>query len=298
MKPLSNDHIDERDDLMRKKAWFLCVLLVSLLFTGCTAKTNELEKSDPSGTLNAADPQQDPAVSEPNEQAMTVDDSAERLLLALKEATEVDSERLETQFFRYYQAHNYELAMLPAFEKGHLPSWDELTLFVLLNNDDWLIVDYTQARALTTKAFSKTVTRFFGTAEYQDESSKYLTLKDDVYLAVPGDTMRSGFFRLKELSVADGEYTASFDAFYFADEDYTTEYEKATQNQKAVRDQAGIKDQLQPPQFADAMLEILSKEEYATVLDVSETVTITFSLSGDSKYPLTYTSCRVQQSNC
>ena len=271
---------------------------MSLLFTGCTAKTNELEKSDPSGTLNAADPQQDPAVSEPNEQAMTVDDSAERLLLALKEATEVDSERLETQFFRYYQAHNYELAMLPAFEKGHLPSWDELTLFVLLNNDDWLIVDYTQARALTTKAFSKTVTRFFGTAEYQDESSKYLTLKDDVYLAVPGDTMRSGFFRLKELSVADGEYTASFDAFYFADEDYTTEYEKAMPNQKAVRNQAGIKDQIQPPQFADAMLEILSKEDYAMVLDVSETVTITFSLSGDSKYPLTYTSCRVQQSNC
>ena len=65
-------------------------------------------------------------------------------------------------------------------------------------------------------------------------------------------------------------------------------------NQKAVRDQAGIKDQIQPPQFADAMLEILSKEDYATVLDVSETVTITFSLSGDSKYPLTYTSCRVQ----
>ena len=251
---------------MRKKVWFLCVLLVSLLFTGCTVKT--------------------------------VDDPAERLLLALKEATEVDSERLETQFFRYYQAHNYELAMLPAFEKGHLPSWDDLTLFVLLNNTDWLIVDYTQAKALTTEAFSKTVTQFFGTAEYQDESSKYLTLKDDVYLAVPGDTMRSGFFRLKELSIADGEYTASFDAFYFADEDYTIEYEKATPNQKAVRDQAGLKDQLQPPQFADAMLEILSKDDYATVLDVSETVTITFSLSGDSKYPLTYTSCRVQQSNC
>lgn len=251
---------------MRKKVWFLCVLLVSLLFSGCTVKT--------------------------------VDDPAERLLLALKEATEVDSERLETQFFRYYQAHNYELAMLPAFEKGHLPSWDDLTLFVLLNNTDWLIVDYTQAKALTTEAFSKTVTQFFGTAEYQDESSKYLTLKDDVYLAVPGDTMRSGFFRLKELSAADGEYTASFDAFYFADEDYTIEYEKATPNQKAVRDQAGLKDQLQPPQFADAMLEILSKDDYATVLDVSETVTITFSLSGDSKYPLTYTSCRVQQSNC
>jgi len=32
MKPLSNDHIDERGDLMRKKAWFLCVLLVELLF--------------------------------------------------------------------------------------------------------------------------------------------------------------------------------------------------------------------------------------------------------------------------
>lgn len=117
---------------MRKKVWFLCVLLVSLLFTGCTAWTNEFGKSDPSGTLNAADPQQDPAVSEPNEQTMTVDDSAERLLLALREATEMDSERMETQFFRYYQAHNYELAMLPAFEKDHLPSWDDLTLFVLL----------------------------------------------------------------------------------------------------------------------------------------------------------------------
>lgn len=109
--------------------------------------------------------------------------------------------------------------------------------------------------------------------------------------------MRSGFFQLKETSAADGEYTARFDAFYFADEDYTTEYEKATPNQKAVRDQAGIKDQLRPPKFADAMLEILSKDDHAAVLDVSETVTITFCLSGDPRYPLTYTACRVQQSN-
>ena len=113
----------------------------------------------------------------------------------------------------------------------------------------------------------------------------------------PRDTTRSAFFQLKELSAADGEYTARFDAFYFADEDYTTEYEKATPNQKAVRDQAGIKDQLRPPKFADAMLEILSKDDHAAVLDVSETGTITFCLSGDPKYPLTYTACRVQQSN-
>ena len=58
----------------------------------------------------------------------------------------------------------------------------------------------------------------------------YLTLKENVYQAVPRDTMRSGFFQLKEPSAADGEYTARFDAFYFADEDYTTEYEKATPN--------------------------------------------------------------------
>ncbi len=282
---------------MRKKDWFLCVLLAALLFTGCKAKTNDLGKNAPSGTLNAAEPQQAFAGSEPNAQAMAADDAAERLLPALKEATGVDSERLETQFFRYYQAHNYELAMLPAFEKGHLPNWDDLTLFVLLNNDDWCVVDDTQAKVLTTEAFFKTVARFFGAAEYRDKSSKYLTLKENVYQAVPGDTMRSGFFRLKELSAADGEYTARFDAFYFADEDYTTEYEKATPNQKAVRDQAGVKDQLQPPQFADAMLEILSKDDHAAVLDVSETVTITFCLSGDPRYPLTYTSCRVQQYN-
>ena len=83
----------------------------------------------------------------------------------------------------------------------------------------------------------------------------YLTLKENVYQAVPRDTMRSGFF------------------------------------------QAGIKDQLRPPKFADAMLEILSKDDHAAVLDVSETGTITFCLSGDPKYPLTYTACRVQQSN-
>lgn len=125
----------------------------------------------------------------------------------------------------------------------------------------------------------------------------YLTLKENVYQAVPRDTMRSGFFQLKELSAADGKYTARFDAFYFADEDYTTEYEKATPNQKAVRDQAGIKDRLRPPKFADAMLEILSKDDHAAVLDVSETGTITFCLSGDPRYPLTCTACRVQQSN-
>ncbi len=254
---------------MRRKIGLLCLLLMAMLFTGCTEKTNDSEKSDPN----------------------------ERLLLALKEATEMDSERLETQFFRYYQAHNHELSMLPAFEKGQLPNWDDLTLFVLLNNVDRSGAAGAQVQKIPTEAFSQTVTRFFGAVEYQDKSSKYLTLGDAVYTAVPGDTMRAGFFRLKELSEADGEYTASFDAFYFADVDYTAEYEKATPNQKAVRDQAGSKDPLQPPQFADAMLEILSKDDYAAVLAVSETATITFCLSGDAKYPLTYTSCRVQQSD-
>ena len=44
------------------------------------------------------------------------------------------------------------------------------------------------------------------------------------------------------------------------------------------------------------MLEILSKDDHAAILDV-KTVTITFCLSGDPRYPLTCTACRVQQSN-
>ena len=51
------------------------------------------------------------------------------------------------------------------------------------------------------------------------------------------------------------------------------------------------------PKFAAAMLEILSKDDHAAVLDVSETGTITFCLSGDPRYPLTCTACCVQQSN-
>lgn len=217
--------------------------------------------------------------------------AAERLLNALKETTGAEADSLKMQFFRYYQAHNYELAMMPVFEKGSLPNWGDLTLFALLNNDNRMSVDGIQV--LTTESFAQTVTRFFGAVEYRDKSSKYLTFEDGIYTAVPGGTMRNGYFWLKELNVVDGDYTATFDAFYFTDSDYTADYEQATPNQRAVRDYAGTKDSLQPSTFASTMLEILSNEDYASMLNVSKTVTITFSLSHDSKYPLTYTSCSI-----
>ena len=69
----------------------------------------------------------------------------------------------------------------------------------------------------------------------------YLTLKENVYQAVPRDTMRSGFFQLKELSAADGEYTARFDAFYFADEDYTTNMRRRRQTRKPSAIRRGSK---------------------------------------------------------
>lgn len=234
--------------------------------------------------------------NEPAGELASQQDTAQIIMLnVLKEITGAESDSLEKQFFLYYQAHNYELAMMPVFEKNSLPNWDDLTLFVLLNNDNQMTIDGVQA--LTAETFTQTVTRFFGTVKYSDKSSKHMTFKDGIYTAVPGDTMRSGYFWLKEMDAVDSEYTATFDAFYFGDMDFTADYEQATPNQRAVRDQAGTKDFLQPLPFASAMLEILENEDYASILDVSETVTITFSLSNDPKNPLTYTSCSVQKSN-
>lgn len=271
----------------KKLLVLLCIIcLVSLLtlsiyLSGCSAN-NTPEDEDPKELSNISDSQQETT----NTDAITL------LLNALQGATDTETDSLEEQFFRYYDAHNHELTMMPAFEKGHLPNWDDLTLFVLLNNDNRLTIDGSQA--LTADTFSQIVLRFFGKLEYQDESSKYLTFKDDAYTAVPGDTMRNGYFRLKQITTDGNEYTAAFDAFFFTDPDFTEEYEKATPNQRAVRDRAQTKDFLQPGDFANAILEIFMESDYASVLDVSETIIITFSLSGDSAYPFIYLSCEIQ----
>ncbi len=214
----------------------------------------------------------------------------ERLKDCLQVSTGAQSGNLAKQFFGYYQEHNYELSMMPEFE-GSLPNWDDLTLFVLLNSNDRMSVEGTQT--LTSDAFAQTITRFFGEKEYTDGSSRYLAFEDGAYTAVSGDAMQNGYFWLKDLTCDGSSYTATFDAFYFTDADYTADYEQASSNQKAVRDYAGTKDGMQPSVFSSVMLEILEKSYYTDVLSVSETITISFVLSGDPEYPLIYTSCTV-----
>ena len=287
---------------MRRYGWLFCFLLITLILSGCTARiplfdnasSNEAKRPPVDQQDAVSDCSNEPEDESPPQQNAADKNADEPLLDALKAITGEESDSLEKQFFRYYQLHNYELAMMPAFESSSLPNWDDLTLFVLLDNDNRMDVDGTQA--MTYETFAQTVTRFFGMTDYSDKSSKYLLFEDGVYTAVPGDTVRSGYFWLKEMNVVSDVYTATFDAFYFNDLDYTSDYDEASQNQRVVRDRVGVRDLLQPSTFASTMLEILENEDYASILDVSETVTVTFSLSSDPKYPLTYTSCSIQKS--
>jgi hypothetical protein len=144
----------------------------------------------------------------------------------------------------------------------------------------------------TKEEFAKTVNKYLGRIHYTNRGSSYLTYDNGIYSIKPGDTMRHGYYRLTNISKdSNGIYTATFDALFFGESEFSELYKKATRNIKAIRDAAGTTEYMQKNEFEKTVLDIFLKPNYSEKLKMTERVTIQFTLSGDKDFPFIYKSC-------
>jgi len=206
------------------------------------------------------------------------------------------SEDLISQFFKYYRLNTYELSMLPPFTSPEQADWDQFTLYIYLN----FVSPRNEAKyenfddELTKDKFSRTVHKYFGDVDYSDRESSYLTYEDGIYYIKPGDTMRNGYYRLIDISKdTNGVYTAIFDGLFFSETEYSDLYQDATPNIRAIRDAAGTTEMMQKTEFEETVLDIFLKSDYNKILDMTEKVTVQFSLSDDDTFSFVYKSCEI-----
>jgi hypothetical protein len=204
------------------------------------------------------------------------------------------SEDLISQLFQYYRLNTYELSMLPIFKSPEQADWDQFTLYIYANfvrpRNESNYENFDEE--LTKDKFAKTVRKYFGETDYTDQSSLYLTYANGIYAINNGNAMRHGYYRLLDISKdTNGIYTATFDGLFFSETEFSELYQDATPNIKAIRDAAGITENMQKNEFEKTVLNIFLKEDYNTVLSMTEKVTIQFALSGDDTFPFVYKSC-------
>lgn len=204
------------------------------------------------------------------------------------------SEELITLFFQYYRLNTYELSMLPPFSASKQVDWDLLTLYTYLSfvrPRNEAVYD-NSSDVLTKEAFAETVRKYFGEVDYTDHSSAYLTYADGVYTMEPVDATRNGYYCLTDISKdAGGVYTASFDVLFFSETERSDSYEQASSNIKVIRDAAGTKEVMQKAAFEKAVLDIFCSVDARETLDMTEKITIQFTLSGDNTFLFVYKSC-------
>jgi hypothetical protein len=216
------------------------------------------------------------------------DKTADSLRAAL-DAPELETTDLIAPFFRYYRWSPYELSMLPEFDEQTAPDWDELTIFVWLNHIAPKQGENLLNEPLTQESFSQIVHRFMPRLSFIDRSSSYLQFQNGVYTSLPGDTMRSGYFRLLDIQrQGTSAFAAVFDVLYLGESGNETIVQ-------SVQDSAGKEDIADHPSFEEALLTVLQKEDYAAILPMSERVRIEFSLSGDKRFPFYYQACSISK---
>ncbi len=205
------------------------------------------------------------------------------------------SEDLISSFFQYYRLNTYELSMLPTFNPSKQADWDKFTLYIYANfarprNE----AKYEKYGELTKEKFAETVSKYFGKVDYTDKGSSYLTYSDGIYSFKPGDTMRNGYYRLIDISKNTNDiYTAEFDGLFFEETEFSALYQDATPNMKAIRDAAGTTENMQKTEFEKTVLDIFLKADYNKILNMTEKVTIQFTLSVDDTFPFMYKSCKI-----
>ncbi len=229
---------------------------------------------------------------------------------SLRQALEIIQKPILTQeiitlFYDYYSdyyntftadfvTHNKELRLLPSFEEGSIPQWDELTRFAFYFSKEDARREYGE-EMISKSTFNQTVKRFFPKFEYTHQSSAFLKLSEDGYYTPTGwDNDGSVYYRLTKIEKkAQNVFTASFEGFYIEEDVFSN---NPMRNLKVVQENAygqGFDgSQLAPREFKEVMRKLILDPNYSKLFTVNETVEIKFEISDNFEYLLRYVSCK------
>ena len=257
------------------------ILLFVLIFTitACASAPGEILPQEPE--------------TEVNMQVQNTSGKMQRLLSDQK-VPQV-SQELISAFFDYY-GNSYELLLLPIFERGSLPDWDALTMFVYTMADESQRgMTQTSESFISTNVFDEIVKQFFEPYSYNHKSSVMLKLIDEGYVPMGWDITGVSFYRLIDIKKsADNVYTVSFDEMYIYGDDFTA-FEGAdeylSQNMKTIIATAGNTTTMKPSDMIRCILEIFKKDNYRDLLQMHQQVKVEFKLSDDPKHAFIYLSC-------
>ncbi|GMQ59201.1 hypothetical protein AN1V17_35980 [Vallitalea sediminicola] len=277
---------------MRTLKVIFTIITLILVLCSCESLKNETNNQiNPPQESHPTDSQQSENISkETNINSIPVSTNNDLVKLLIVDKLELSDDFIRL-FFDYYNMHLYELAELPQFNSSSQPDWDQLTLYTYLN---FINESQNYIAEFSKEDFKKTINKYWGEMKYTDKESSYLEYSNSTYICKPGDTMRSGYYRLTNISKDEaGLYTATFDGLFFGEVEIVDEYELASSNIKAIRDAAGTKDYMQGNEFKETILSIFLKENYNEILDMTEKVTIQFILTDDNVLPFMYKSCKI-----
>lgn len=285
---------------MRTLKFIFTIIAIILTLCSCESLKNETnnqinipQESYPTDLTDSHHSEKSHKKTETNTIPISTNNDLVKLLIVDKLELSDDLIRC---FFDYYNMHLYELAELPQFNSSSEPNWDQLTLYTYLNfinpRNESKYRNYVSE--FTKEDFKKVINKYLGKIEYTDKESSYLEYSNNTYICKAGDTMRSGYYRLTNISKDQaGLYTATFDGLFFGEVEMIEEYEIASSNIKAISDVAGTKDYMQSNEFEETILSIFLKENYNEILDMTEKVTIQFVLKDDNIFPFIYKSCEI-----
>jgi len=170
------------------------------------------------------------------------------------------SKELITLFFYYYREHSLELRLLPSFDEGETPDWDDLTHFVFAMADHER--SFKNELFVSEKAFDETVKKYFTDVKYTHDNSSYVNYTGEGYTATGWDDHGSVYYCLKSITKADdGTYTASFDGIKLEETDYWSDYDSASPTMKAIMDKTNT--EMSPENVGEFILNLFTLADYS-----------------------------------
>ena len=304
---------------MRNKIILLLIVLL-LVVSGCskfpgtspapsvTIEPTPIPSASPVET--SAPPDETPAPPEspmPSNQQQTDEEySADGIgaVKALKEALSATddprvNEELIRLFYDYYSRsydknnHVNELRLLPPFEEGKAPDWDDFLVFafefsnpVRKDNGEYF---------MSEESVEKTLQRFFPEFEHTHQETDMFSYTGEGYIPKGYDLLGSYYYRLTDISRdADGVFTAQFDGFALQEEDLSEPRGSSnlSKNGRAVYEAAGDIEYFTDRQtFDKVMLQIFNRPDYQEILQRDVKITIKFRLSDSPNDAFIYLAC-------
>lgn len=199
------------------------------------------------------------------------------------------SQDLIAWFYNYNNDNWAEMAYLPEFAADRVPDWDDLTRYVYYMYEK----DHHLAKKISEEDFRETVQKYLPEVSFTDAPSMYLDYQDGYYTVKGFDFSGSNSFRLNSLSlVQEDVYLAEFTVLHLAEAE-TAETENPTPNARAIHEFAA-KEGLDPADERQILKNILVREDYGDILEMTYNLTAEFRLTGDKDAPFQYLSCHRQ----